>query len=164
MDIFKIVLSLAFLGRYIINMKKLLFLFLLTGCHNFTRIPGQDRAEELVWRDTYGMSEGPPPIEWVTPPALDCGNRGFWAYLNVSAGYTCLWGIYYEIVDYARVSSRTVMTDDPFNISDTAYAHELYHAVLWHRTGNADPDHLNQGWQKGGILDLANQALKADGL
>lgn len=124
-----------------------------TGCHNFTRCPGQDEAEAIVWHQVYERDDDPPPVEWVTGDALDCGNAtGFTVFDGASE--KCVLGIYYEAFGYARVARRD--TIEPLHY--TAYAHELRHAVV------GDPNHAGVDWTSTGIVSRADKALEEAGL
>src|SRR5688572_19508572 len=112
----------------------------LSGCSpgTFDRLPGQDRAEQIVWRELYGETDDPPAVEWVDgePP---CGST--WLGWKV------------------RVEIRRDL-DHP--IARSAYPHELMHWHTFNRTGDVDAAHWRGDWE---LADQgAFKALWAAGL
>ena len=117
----------------------------------------QDAAIAVVWQQTYGRTEKPPAVEWITDlPCTDpnSGKRGFPVVLM--SGQECREG--YMLTPWLV---RVAWHGGKF--SDTALAHELMHAVQAHE-GIADPLHRMSVWQPGGAVELANEALRAAGL
>ncbi len=57
-------------------MTKLLILSLLLGCGSAPRMPGQSRAETIVWDEVLGGSWiGPPEITWYPGPCFMIGTE-----------------------------------------------------------------------------------------
>lgn len=113
------------------------------------------RAVDIVWRQIYGMTtKYPPVIRWVTGKALNCANgTGF------KNGFgQCVAGESW--FEYGRSDVAWVKGE---LLSDTALAHELCHHYL-HYLGQPDPDHEGPAFAPGGILEKANDALRAEGL
>jgi hypothetical protein len=109
----------------------LVLAFIIAGCESgtFSRRPGQDRAESIVWNERYGMSGAAPAIEWMSSPLL--GGSGGMTWI----GWKC------QVVE-----SYPDLVPDPLPISGTRYAHELMHYRTWIRTGDVDPLHLRGDW------------------
>ena len=129
-------------------MTSLVSCLLLGACGgHYSRLPGQDEAQYLIWEATYSETRFPaPPTEWEM--TLDC-NGGTMAMISGE----CLMGQYNSPPeDYLQLANY-----DRF--SDGSYAHELYHAWLTYHTGDGDFNHAGAGWAKGGIVDQANAAL-----
>jgi hypothetical protein len=147
------------------------FIVLTAGCAGYgfdgpvEMKPGQDQAEEIAWHSTFG-SEGvtgvrlrPPPVVWRHDDV--CGGApGAW----LRNGH-CLEGRYDADEDFAEVEWLG-------SISRSAYAHELAHAFLQYRTGDADKHHVSRffvgddGNQEtaGSFVGDANEALRRAGL
>ncbi len=134
-----------------------------TGCsHLMVRpngsIAGQERATEIIWVETYGRTDAPPAVRWITD--LNCtsdinGRPGFMIYS--AEGHVCREGV--TIVPYqVEIALRA---DDTF--STTTLAHEFLHAAQM-RSLIFDPLHKTEGFQPGGLVDRANEALHAEGL
>lgn len=149
-------------------MRASILLLALAGCTDHSewdpsvmeRIPHQDKAEEIVWRQTYGETSPPPPIVWLWPSRLQCGCDD-----PVTGGFCtgfyrqgkCINGMYHPhgIAEVAVLSGYT--------FSSTTYAHELYHAHL-ERRGARDVNHEDPGFRPGGIVDRAVAAMRANGM
>jgi hypothetical protein len=132
---------------------------LAAGCGIGTqeRLPKQDEAEAIVWREVFHNHGSPPEVEWVRD--LPCAEgRGFYLGYPGPETMDCVFGVYWNPpYDYARVA-----IDSSFSAS--SYAHEFYHAHLRYTTGNSEPQHDGPGWKAGGILEQANTALQWAGL
>lgn len=135
-----------------------LLVMMLTGC--VKRIPHQEHATALVW-DLYGGSRKPPDVEWIEPSVLDCADgRGFyraqvsWERI-VGAPRECVLGVFWEDTYKAQVAHRP-----NFKFSTSAFAHELYHAILFAEYGSGDPDHAAVGWRPGGLVEQAESLLE----
>lgn len=132
---------------------------LAAGCVPHTpRQPGQDVAEAVVWRGAFAQTRTAPDVSWVPAAELTCFNgHGF--ILDLTPGgaptNTCVGGVYWETVDMAEVATPT----GGWRLSDSSYTHELYHAYLWHTTGDGDAQHRGPGWQPGGIVEHTNDVL-----
>ncbi len=110
------------------------------------RLDGQDEAELVVWKWTYGGAatvSAPPPVLWIY--GATCTAKDGITYRNsmeCSAGDTgCCWG-YYNVQ-----SNLIYVTVRGQAISDTSYAHELCHAWLAYSNRNADCDHETECYQ-----------------
>lgn len=113
----------------------LLLLGLAAGCApsgSFARIPNQDRAEQVVWRDLYGMlDDAPPAVEWVD---------GCWGSDGLTCGFTWIgWKI--------QVALHADYLPEDAPISLTTYAHELMHYATYLRTGDVDAYHWRGDWE-----------------
>ena len=86
-----------------------------------------------------------PPVEWRED---ECGGPAN----GVRYRDRCYAGLYLP-GDRALVAWRG-------SYRDSAYAHELMHALQWFR-GIEDPDHLRDEWK---LVGQANESLAADGL
>lgn len=140
-------------------------LLLLAGCHHdYSKIPDQDRAVNIVWCETYHATSvaKAPPIEWIYPPNLTCHRgEGFYreAYEGGPLTSQCVTGVYTDPpFDYIKLSLW-----DGAKFSNTGLSHELYHAYLLYTTGDSDESHKTPGFQSGGIVDQADEALTAAG-
>ncbi len=113
------------------------------------------RALEIVWVETYGMElHLAPYVRWVEASDLNCyGNRGWTSALGCVAGLSWV-EINTCAVAWPRGTNR---------FSDTSFAHELVHALRWH-VGTPDANHIGGDFQPGGLVELANNALRAAGL
>jgi hypothetical protein len=112
-------------------MRFALLLLALTGCGDFSRLPNQDLAEQVIWREVYGMTEDPPPVEWVHSSETSPGYQGI----------TLPWGV--------RCACRWIAEADgpcDMRIEQSAYAHELLHWRAWLQLGDLDPLHFREDW------------------
>ncbi len=121
------------------------------------KLPDQDLAVKIVWVNTFKAKGKPPTIIW--DRTWECGpdSKGFYAELKEEKIKTCVAGVYYNKNNVAVISDL----QKPF--SEMALAHELMHAFE-NANGIYDPDHLEPGFQPGGLVELANKALKEAGL
>ncbi len=132
---------------------------MLTGC--VKRIPQQELATSLVW-DFYGGSRRPPEVEWIEPGVLDCGDglRGFYrAQIRLErvlgSPRECVLGVFWEDSYKAQVAHPV-----NFKFHTSAFAHELYHAILFNAYGTGDPSHTIDGWKPGGLVNQAESLLE----
>ncbi len=126
------------------------------GSAELERMPGQDRAETIVWRGVYAETGRAPSVEWIH--VFDCGDgRGF--TLDGGDG-RCVSGAIWERSAEAQVA----WYPEAPRISGTAYAHELLHEHLFLRDGNGDGAHAGPDWKANGALAVAGQALVEEGL
>lgn len=119
---------------------------LLVGCGmpgEVFEIPGQVEATRMIWNESYGRTDAPPAVKWVTGDELDCtlndGRRGFSVWY---AAQDCMDGgtafddetsvAYYGPGDEKRAFS--------------VVAHEAWH-VIGIRAGHRDTKHLAPAWQ-----------------
>ncbi len=131
---------------------------LLAACAPLEVIPNQPEAETIVWRETYHAAcLALPRIEWVHQDRLDCVSDGV-RFRGFTRGTDC-WGGYYNTAS----DTAHIALPDGYPFSGIGFAHELYHAYLA-RLGDADVDHMSDGFKAGGIVDQANAALLAHGL
>jgi hypothetical protein len=124
-----------------------LAVLLLVGCGSgsFTPRREQSRAEQIVWRQQYEMSEPPPPVEWVAAVQLPDGIGG-----RTLIGWK---------VQVACGDSAVNAPDEDgcgYPIFQTEYAHELLHWRAWLRTGDVDAMHAREDWS---AVERANTAL-----
>lgn len=115
-------------------MRYLAVCFLLTGCGTgtFTYRTEQSKAEQLIWRDLYGMTADAPPVEWIASAKLDDGD----------AGITLIgWKIQIACGSWAQ-------GDDGCGVPlrQTPYAHELMHWKSWLETSDVDASHRRADW------------------
>jgi hypothetical protein len=116
----------------------------------------QARCFAIVW-DLYDVPDSarPPMIRWVCGDLLNCyGGRG-WTVI----GGTCVAGVSWQDQNTCAVA----WPPGTKKLSDTAFAHELWHAATW-VLGGIDPDHTGPGFAPGGQVEQANKALKERGL
>jgi hypothetical protein len=128
-------------------------MLLWSGCvgGTFDRVPGQDRAEQIVWHDLYGEDSDPPPVEWFHGDGYLPGATGATGLTlpgwKVQVGYrqtTCPAGVY---------------STEPFDcsVSGGSLAHEFMHYRTALRTGDVDAAHNRGDWHLAD--DVAFQAL-----
>ena len=140
-------------------MKLLTLLFLSAcGCQDpnpFPKLPYQDLVVSSIWNDTYNMKskESSPPIKWIDQKDLNCG--GGLAFYIFNPTKLCVYGVT-DTVYYVSV----VAHPNDFVYHESALAHELAHASLLLRTGNADINHMNFMFMPGGTVDQANAILQ----
>lgn len=138
------------------------------GCIE-TKLPRQEEATTVVWRLTYhNFNFDPPRVEWKFQDDLNCWpdshgrDRSFYMgrwYGDVGHSDTCVAGVTWSDWDVSIVAMPLEET-----FSTTAFAHELYHQNLQDAYGDPDPGHTGAGWQPGGIVDQAVEALAKEGL
>lgn len=127
-------------------------------------LPNQETAMGIIW-GAYGRKEPPPKIYWRTGDSLDCNeHRGFTAL--TFQGNKCVSG---RTVSPISVEVAWV---DGQKMSETALAHELWHAALAYQ-GVVDPLHVTEGWAgtancgceraSAGIVQKANAELQKVG-
>ena len=120
--------------------------FVGAGCGGVPMPEGVEaRALAIVWDTVYAAPESPPIVEWRED---DCGGVD----PGVRYGSRCYAGLYLRN-DRALVAFRGP-------IHQSAYAHELMHALQWYR-GIEDPDHVRAEWS---LVARANEALASDGM
>ncbi len=118
-------------------MRALLFAILLTGCvpGSFERLPRQDEAERIVWRDLYGMiGDDAPPVEWFVDEDSTVGGCALPG-----------WKVRVMREDSSSSENGGPMVTRRF--SETAYAHELMHYATYLRTGDIDAAHWRGDWE-----------------
>lgn len=145
------------------------------ACCSYERLPRQDDAENIVWRQTYGeLDHDVPQVQWIKQKDLDCAPdqngrfRGFYRwrwYGDVGKSTQCVGGVTWE--DWGPFVQNAMPDGETF--STVAFSHELYHAFLHWRDGDGDSDHSDPGFGPAfghppGIVDMAVEALKAEGL
>lgn len=126
-----------------------------SGCTPGFEVRGQAQAEAIVWYGIYGQTEAPPRVEWITEGLTCADGRGF----PSPRQDVCVAGLYWSDTNVAQVALP--FPDMP--IYATAYVHEFYHAAL-HRSGTPDPNHVTLGWQSGGVVEKAQNALMENDL
>lgn len=148
----------------------LLVVSLTGGCGpglDFAERPGQAEATSVAWLE-YGATSRPPPVAWHTQADLDCGppqastsapNNGWSGPYDPGDRTVCVAGLFWTERGYAEVA-----LPDGYRLSQTALAHELYHAALLASdpAGWGDPDHAGPGWRT--LVPLAQAAMAAEGL
>lgn len=134
-----------------------------------TPTPAQvPEALQVVWRGTYEEAGAPPPLlwqyattcDWWVTKWLPTGDYTGWHIDGVPG---CAHGIYYAH-DTATVALPGTWAADDYPLSETSFSHELLHAHLERATGDLDPQHTRPEWQAGGLLDEAQDRLRAAGL
>jgi hypothetical protein len=115
------------------------------------------QAREMVWASLGALDEAPPSVSWEAGEAcpMRTGGGRYIVFGSDNGPWRCLSGWYWEPDHHARV----IWTD---RISDSSYAHELYHGWLWLHTGDLDPGHLGAGWAT--AVPHANALLRDAGL
>lgn len=88
-------------------------------------------AEQVVWHEIYGRDDAPPPVTWmfvdeVTVHSITLPGLGVWV--------AC------------RAAETGVGDSCNVPISDTSYAHELYHWYCLQTTGDVDAAHEHCDW------------------
>jgi hypothetical protein len=138
---------------------------------DFRPVPHQGQATALIWAGYYGDTVSPPPTAWFHQPQLNCyvgagGNFiGFYRGDNglfstpVRDAEHCVAGVTWQ-PDYVV----EVAYDTDFTFASGAWPHEMWHATLFNRTGDGDPQHLDPGFAPGGAVDQARNILKENGL
>jgi hypothetical protein len=148
-------------------------LILAAGCNNYMQLPGQDKAVDIVWRQTYGSTSEPNAIQWITQENLDCAadfkgkNHAFYRwrwYGDLGKSEHCVGGVTWPDWGLSQVA-----LSDGDTFSNTAMAHELWHGRMLDVTGDGDPKHLDPGFGIGfgfgyGAVDLAQDNLRKEGL
>lgn len=157
-------------------MKPLLYMWLCfvsgcAGCGLPTSVQ-QEAATNTVWYGVYGATRPPPQILWRTQKELTCAClgldhgylcRGFMALIQTKDGPSdqCVAGLFRRPHWLAEVALPA-----GYEIHETAFGHELGHAVLWTRCEatnatecNGDPLHEGPFWKPGGELERANREL-----
>lgn len=138
---------------------KYLFCLFIAGCavgEPPAKIPNQDTALEIVWRDVYGQTATPPTILWSMD---DCG----WTWPDHTIAY-CVYGGSdgYGGRFYKQEFAINVPMPTPHHpLSQQPFAHELLHAKQW-LEGIDDPNHTLPEW--GELLTEANLTLFSVGL
>jgi hypothetical protein len=147
-------------------------LILAAGC-GYSALPDQDKAMDIIWRQTFNETFEPNSIEWITQKDLDCApdihgkNRAFYRwrwYGDVSKSDHCVGGVTWPDWGLSQVAIA-----DGETFSNTALAHELWHGRMLDVTGDGDPKHLDPGFGIGfgfgyGAVDLAQDNLRKEGL
>lgn len=152
-----------------------LLLVLLSACTGYSKIPNQDAAMNIVWRQVYGaVNDDIPSVQWIGQSDLDCAPdkdgrfHGFYRwrwYDDVSKSDVCVGGVTWE--DWGPFCQVALPDGDTF--SHTSFAHELYHAFLHYSQGDGNASHSDPGFgiafgHPYGLVDLANDTLKREGL
>lgn len=133
----------------------LAFLTLTACAAQLDIIPGQLEAEQIVWREVYGMTQQPYAIEWVRQAELDCEDKDGHTVGFLDADGVCVGGETHPEVRLCRVA-----LPDGYAIWRTAYAHELLHTALLLKGGDGDSGHVGAEWKRGGALERANVELR----
>lgn len=142
---------------------------LLLGCNlpppPFNQLKAHSSIH-LVW-NFYQEQHRPPQITWVHGSQLNCGegNQGFFREQTplerrFSIPLTCVIGVFWENSYKAYVA---IPLGNDFRPSESALAHELYHAHLYKTLGSADPNHEDSGFAVGGAVQQAEELLKSSG-
>lgn len=119
------------------------------------KMPHQDEATDLVWRQVYGQRGAPPPVFWFTDSALNCsGGTGF-----IAKDGGCVFGVSYS--DHVEIAwGGRLVGSGPNGV--TPFAHELGHSA--DRADGGDGDVGHQGpYFLGGKSSEADLALDAAG-
>lgn len=162
-------------------LKKILMasLFVLAGCcgsGDATPMPDQDKALHLVWDDIYEARAHTPTLYWVHQKDLNCYpvDGVFMGFYRGDEPYAsgvhqhdhCVGGVTWSPCFESWIAAPDVLFKGAsFDYHDGAFAHELYHSVLWLRNyKDGDGGHTEAGWQPGGIVDQANDFLSQNGL
>lgn len=113
---------------------RMMLLLLMAGCASgsFDRRPGQDMAEQIVWRGLYGEDSDPPPVEWLDD------------LVSADAGGITLPGWKVQVT---KLNPGDMLTVEQGAISFTRYAHELMHWHTYLRTGDVDAAHWRGDWE-----------------
>ena len=133
----------------------------LAGCYESLpgevyELPDQAEATRSIWVDSYGMGETPPPtVRWVTGDELDPACPMFlddWIGFRTSRG--CLDG------DTNPDEGIAVAWQPGRALSWTSLAHELYH---WRQLKRGEDWHAHPSevYGRGGVMDQANEAVRA---
>jgi len=141
-------------------MRGLILLICLGGCAtgewpDVERGEAELMARDIVWSSYGGTDEAPPRVFWTEGEPCPTLPGGHILKTREDGTIKCLLGWYWEPDHYAWVITRD-------KISDSAYAHELYHGWLWIHTGDLDPGHWNAGWTT--AVWHANDLLREAGL
>lgn len=122
----------------------------------------QERALKIVWQDMFGMDPAlAPQIVWVRHDQLNCANGNGWKVKPIPPNIPgCVAGLYVPDLNMAMVA----WPREAWSVSDTAFAHELAHALFWYYYGSSDAPHASELFAPGGLVEKANAALKAVGL
>jgi len=138
------------------------------GAQPYPEQASQDEAERIVWHQVYKMKGyALPRIEWMLQPQLDCGDGVAFTvqipFRDERGRYgtrpRCVYGIYWPHLHKTQIAWQ-----DGATYSSTAFAHELYHAMLAWRRVPDNGDHSQPGFQPGGEVSQAIEALRAAGL
>jgi hypothetical protein len=123
-----------------------LALMLVAGCQSGSFIPiaDQEKAEQVVWRGVYGMTEECPPVEWIAKNGWNCAQE-----------WSCTGQAFPDRVQVACGE------DCAQSIAFTAFAHELLHYRSYLRTSDLDPLHDREDWT---LVDRAHDAMAANGM
>jgi len=137
-------------------MRWFITLSLLVGCAGKeVHLPHQEIAMKVVWNNTYGHTTMTPPrVRWVFDDELNCDSG---AGFIIDGG--CKYGYFdgtFIMVAYPSYYLNGWWPED--------FAHELYHAHLFHTYGDGDSDHSGCGWENNSCskingVDAATKAL-----
>lgn len=150
------------------SVRSLFFVLLLTvGCtgyetadpDDYVKILNQDDATAIIWHDSFHSTDLPPAVSWIEGDKLDCADGHGWVYTYKDDPPVCVAGLYSYQHNLAEVSWW-----DGAVFSKTALAHELCHAYDYLTNGTDDPKHLGPCFTTGGMVDQANERLRAHGL
>lgn len=119
------------------------------GCWvgDFSLLPNQLLAERTIWRETYGMHDAPPPVDWIHETGIT-GTNG--------AGGLTLIGWKVEVACRFPGTGDGPTCNEPIQL--TAYPHELYHWWCWVNTGDVDVFHSHCDWS---AVDRAYDSFSA---
>jgi hypothetical protein len=132
---------------------------LIIGCahrHDPARPPtnAESEAVTIVWHVVYEQERPPPAIRWVEGDELDCANGERFTFAGMPDG-GCFAGLTW------RQGHRVLVARPKHRpIHQTALAHELWHMAMPYD----DPEHTSEGFQGGGAVSRATEALQAAGL
>lgn len=138
---------------------------LLGGCATSTplpasRIDGEAVAVSIAWR-IYGRTDTPPLVRWRQGDQLDCtdpnsGKAGF-SIPDPDEGTVCREGLTMSFLEC------WVAWHGEASFADTALAHELAHVALSRRWIFDTRHTRNEWWGDGGLVDIANGAIREAG-
>ena len=136
----------------------LLVLVFAVGCGDnlipvYPQLPCQDQATTIVWNDTYGRTDQPPPVQWLSGAELDCDN-GTKFLDHTDNPPTCVDGLYWPDMP-EKVQAAVYPT-----FWQSAFAAELCHSHWDRTTGDPDTAHGGDCFVQGGLVFQAETALR----
>lgn len=142
-------------------MKLFIILLAFISACSFPTIEDQEWATKIVWNEGYGSTSNPPQIEWFEQDRLNCFERDgrFIGWKPYSNSDICVGGLYHDGVNLVQLAHPT-----NFKFSNSAFAHELWHAYLKCSTGDSDNGHKDPGFGPSGIVTKTNENLVELGL
>jgi hypothetical protein len=103
------------------------------------RLPDQEIAEQIAWRDFFGMDGSPYVVSWVR--VGDCPDRPVMFLDPTDSNGRCLSGLINNDIQHIWVMEAY----DPFKMWKS-YSHELLHQFFKITTGDSDRDHTRPEW------------------